>query len=108
MTRVLIYGGGLSCRMYVSGVYCSFGSGEEAVKIVGIMDENPALRNLNVYGFKVHGCVDEIVRIYESSPFDKVVIACEELKPENLEKLKNFCAEKNIELKKFICGEKEI
>ena len=108
MTRVLIYGGSLSCRMYISGLYCNFGKNVETAKIIGIMDDNPALRNLNVYGFKVYGGIDEISLIYERLKFDKVVIACEELKPENLEKLKNFCAENQIELKKFICAEKKI
>ena len=106
MTKVLIYGGGLSCRMYVSVVYCSFSRGVDAVKIVGIMDDNPALKNLNIYGFKVHGGVIGIERIYEETKFDRVVIACEELQPDNLEKLKNFCAEKNIDVKKFVCTEK--
>ena len=108
MSKVLIYGGGLTCRMYVSVVYCSFSRGVEAIKIVGIMDDNPALKNLNVYGFKVHGGISGLERIYQRTKFDRVVIACEKLLPENLEKLKNFCAEKDIEVKKFICAEKEI
>ena len=108
MPKVLIYGGGLNCRMYISGLYCNFGKDVESVKIVGIMDDNPALRNLNVYGFKVLGGLNDISQLYACRKFNKVVIACEELQPENLEKLKKFCTEKNIELKKFICGEKEL
>ena len=105
MPRVLIYGGGLSCRMYVSCMYCNFGRRGEAVKIAGIMDDNPALKNLNIYGFKVYGGIREIEYIYRKNHFDRIVIACDDLAPENLEKLKKFCAAKNIELKKFICTE---
>ena len=107
MPGILIYGGGLNCRMYISGLYCNFGKDVETAKIIGIMDDNPALRNLNVYGFKVLGGLNEIEKIHNRYSFDKVVIACEGLQPENLEKLKKFCAEKNIELKKFICKEQE-
>lgn len=108
MPRILIYGGGLSCRMYVSSVYCSFSTGVEAVRIIGIMDDNPALTSLNIYGFKVHGGIDRIETIWEDTHFDKVVIACENLQPENFEKLKKFCSEKQVELKKFICTEKKM
>ena len=63
------------------------------------------LKNLNIYGFKVYGGIEEIELIYENLKFEKVVIACEDLNPENLEKLKKFCAGKEIVLKKFICTE---
>ena len=108
MPKILIYGGGLNCRMYVSGMYCNFGKAGSAGRIVGIMDDNPALKNLNVYGFKVHGGIEELGKIHERLNFDKVVITCEEMAADNQEKLKKFCAEKNIELKKFICTENEM
>ena len=106
--KILIYGGGLNCRLYISGVYCNFGKKAETAKIIGIMDDNPALRKLNVYGFKVYGGINLLETLYARKQFDKVVVTCEDLQPENLEKLKNFCAEKKIELKKFICTEMEI
>ena len=89
-------------------MYCNFGKAGSAGRIVGIMDDNPALKNLNVYGFKVHGGIEELGKIHERLNFDKVVITCEEMAADNQEKLKKFCAEKNIELKKFICTENEM
>lgn len=104
---VLIYGGGLSCRMYISSVYCSLGN-NSAVKIIGIMDDNPALKNLNIYGFKVHGGIFELTRVHQKYKFEKIVIACEELSEEKLKELNDFCKKEQIELKKFTCEEKEV
>ncbi len=108
LEKLLIYGGGLTCRLYVSGMYSNFGRRGERLQIVGIMDDNPALRNLNIYGFRVHGGLAEIERIYKKTRFSRLVIACETLPPEKVEKLKKFCAENKVELKKFIFGEKDL
>lgn len=109
LLRVLIYGGGLECRMYISSVYSSFGEGGKSVRIVGIMDDNPALKKLNIHGFEVFGGSAEISEIYAKKEFDCVVLACElPGDSERMTLLREFCREKKIKIKKFSCTEKDI
>lgn len=104
--KVLIYGSGLPCQMYISSIYCRFSQTEEKVKIIGIIDDNPAIKNLNIYGFKVYGGLLELEKIYEKFKFNRIIITGKD--PQLLEHLKSFCEEHKIELKKFICEENEV
>ena len=52
--RLLIYGGGLNCRVFISTLYCAQKSGDRE-QIVGSIDDDPVLAGLHVYGFPVFG-----------------------------------------------------
>lgn len=108
LKKVIIYGGGLFCRLYIHKQFCGFGSQQDNIKIVGILDDNPALRNLNVYGFDVLGSLYELEDIFRKVPFDSVVISCTDIEEEKLDCLKKFCAEKNIKLSMFVCAEESV
>lgn len=107
LPRVLIYGGGLLCRLYITGQFCGFKGNRQAVKIIGIMDDDRALRKLNVYGFEVMGSVHELEQIFSRRKFDIIVITCNDVDDEKMQALKKFCRENKVELQKFVCS-KEI
>ena len=108
LQRVLIYGGGLFCRLYITRQFCGFKDNRQAVKIVGIMDDDPALRKLNVYGFEVSGSVYELDKIFAKRPFDIIVITCADVDGEKMQILKEFCRQKKVALQEFVCHEKAV
>ena len=103
LKKVLIYGGGAHCRIYINQQYCGFNNNHEGCKIVGIIDDNPALRGLNVYGFKVLGNPDDLDAILAATSFDTIVLTGKETKPAQLHNLRDFCARNNIRLEQLIC-----
>lgn len=108
LPRVLIYGGGLLCRLYITRQFCGFKDNRQAVKIIGIMDDDRALRRLNVYGFEVMGSVYELEEILARRKFDIIVITCNDAGDEKMQILKNFCRENHVVLQEFVCDEKNV
>ena len=72
------------------------------------MDDDPALRKLNVYGFEVMGAIHELNMIFEKRPFDIIVVTCGDVSGEKMQILKNFCSKNNIALQEFICCENNV
>ena len=108
LRRVLIYGGGLFCRLYITGKFSGYSPASEHVRIVGIVDDDPALRRLNVYGFDVLGSLADLTAIYKVDPFDAIVITCSCTESEKMEFLRNFCRQNGVELSQFVCREERI
>ncbi|MBQ9776571.1 MAG: hypothetical protein IJW17_11120 [Lentisphaeria bacterium] len=106
LKRVIIYGGGLACRMYVCQLYCS--SQSENLHIVGIIDDNPALNGLNVYGFNVLGTLRRLDAIYRKKEFDAIVITCKNLSAGKLRRLQEFQKKHHIQLSVFSCEQKDL
>jgi FlaA1/EpsC-like NDP-sugar epimerase len=103
MKKVLIYGGGLLCRIYVSQLFCGFRSKWKDIKIVGIIDDDKALRRLNVYGFEVLGSLDDLEDIFQENTFESIIVTCSELKEEKKQRLRDFCQKHDIELEQLVC-----
>ncbi|MDD3119125.1 MAG: hypothetical protein PHQ27_08110, partial [Victivallales bacterium] len=93
--RVLVYGGGLNCRLYVNYLYC-LQKHEFEEQVVGIIDDDPALHGLLVYGFKVLGSPGQIEDIYSSHPFNKIIVATPPERVDGVEKLKDFCRKHHL------------
>ena len=100
----MIYGGGLNCRVYISYLFCA-NRRAFAESVIGIMDDDPGLYGLRVYGFKVFGGADQVEQIYAEHPFEKIVIATDSASDKSLEELRTFCAKTNIQLVKLTIGE---
>ena len=103
LKKVLIYGGGLLCRIYATQQYCGFKGDRENIKIIGIIDDSRALRNLNVYGFNVLGTLDDLEKIYKKTPFDSILIAYSNPDEKQVQILRDFCSKNNVELEIQIC-----
>ena len=105
--RTIIFGGGINCRIFINHLYCAH-SCENEEQIIGILDDDKVFHGMHIYGFNVYGGSEDISRIYELHPFDKLVIT-----PENIDKitednLLNFCRSNNIKVTKFTLSENEI
>lgn len=105
LKRVLIYGGGMMCRIYLTRQFCGFSDSCPSVRVMGIIDDNRALKNLNVYGFNVLGTTDNLESIYDATPFDVIVNTIEKADGEKVQFLREFCRKHQIELRKFTCSE---
>ena len=104
LKQVLIYGGGLLCRIYVSHIFCGFPSKRENIKVIGIIDDDTALRGLNVYGFNILGSLNDLEDIFRKTPFDSIVVTCSEMDAEKTQILRDFCKAHNVELELMVCG----
>ena len=102
--RIMIYGGGLNCRVYISYLFCA-NRRAFSESVIGIMDDDPGLYGLRVYGFKVFGGVDQVEQIYAEHPFEKIVIATDSASDESLQHLRKFCEKTQIQLVKLTIAE---
>ena len=102
--QTIIYGGGLGCRMYVSSLYCSrhFSC---AFEILGIIDEDPSLQNLNINGFRVLGTSMDLEKVYRKNRFDTIVLTTANVSGEIMERIRSFADKHNIRLTMFLAQE---
>lgn len=98
--RTVIYGGGLKCRLYIDYLYCAKASTPQE-EIVGIIDDDPALNGLHVYGFRVLGDSTQIEEIFRKVPFDEIVIAASAVRSEKTEEIRAFCSKYHLGLFHF-------
>jgi len=100
----VIYGGGLGCRIYLTSLYtgrhlsCPF-------RILGIVDDDLSLRNLNVYGFRVLGTSHDLENIYEKTPFETLVMTTANMTPEVSALVDEFARKHNVKLTMFVAQE---
>ncbi|MBP5181982.1 MAG: hypothetical protein J6331_03025, partial [Lentisphaeria bacterium] len=100
ISRTLIYGGGLYCRLFISSQYCANGEKAER-RVIGIIDDNASLHGLNVYGLDVLGNCDDLPRILEKYKFDEVVIALKAVTDETRARLIAFGNANKIKIREF-------
>ena len=102
--NTVIYGGGLGCRMYINNLYssrhlsCPF-------HILGIVDEDPSLQKLNVYGFRVLGTSKDLEKLYKKKPFDTIVLTTVNISGEFIDRIRSFAHEHNVRLTMFLSQE---
>ena len=104
--RVLIYGGGLNCYYFLNHV-SSFIE-KNPMRIVGIIDDYPAFWDRYIYGYKVLGSHTDLEQIYAVKPFDRIVISSQNIKPDRMKVLKEFCSTNSIELTQLKSDEVDI
>ena len=92
--KVLIYGGGLNLRFYLSKKYNQID--KDPIKIIGIIDDEPVLRKRYVYNCKVLGNYSELSQIYSRHPFDEIVITSENISEKRKANIKVFCNKNRI------------
>ena len=102
LTRTVVYGGGLYCRMFLLSQTCV---ANEPVnrKIIGIIDDNPSLRGLNVYGLNVLGTTRDLAKLKEKYQFDEIIIALRLITDEKRKKLMDFSKRSGILVEEFQC-----
>ena len=103
--RVLIYGGGLFCRIYLTYIYSGFSTLPRDTVIVGICDDNKALHGLNVYGFPVLGDLDHLEEIMQRSGFNEIMVTVRHPRQCRLDLIDEFCRARGVKCTRFICQE---
>lgn len=106
MRRILLYGGGRTCRFFANQLYNS--ASKDGETIVGIIDDAPTLQNLIVHGFPVIGGLDQLEAIWNKRQFDKIVVTMLHIPAEKLEILKDFCIKHNLELTTYHTLEEQL
>ena len=71
--HLVLVGGGLACRLFILNLFCRNNMSLPLV-VSGIVDDDPALRRLNVYGFPVLGTTEALEELYTNEAFDMLVI----------------------------------
>ena len=100
----VVYGGGLGCRMYISSLYSSHRF-SRPFEILGIVDEDLSLQNLNVYGFRVLGTSENLEALYEKKPFDVMVLTTVNIPEEIMDRIRTFADKHNVRLTMFLSQE---
>jgi FlaA1/EpsC-like NDP-sugar epimerase len=91
--------------LYINQLYC--GRHSEGVNIVGVIDDNPALSRLNVYGFDVLGTLRRLEAIYQKTPFEEIIITCNDISNGKIQRLREFQKKNNVRLVAFVRELKE-
>ncbi|MBS1370819.1 MAG: hypothetical protein HPZ91_12780 [Lentisphaeria bacterium] len=101
--RILIYGGGRNTALYLGHLYGSHSS--EAATLVGIVDDDPAITGMKVFGLPVLGRGNDLESLADKYAVDKVVLTVRDMAPEREEKLLAFSARTGILLGRFYAEE---
>jgi FlaA1/EpsC-like NDP-sugar epimerase len=101
--RALVYGGGLRCRFFLTERFNSIE--ENPIDIIGIIDDQPAIRGQYVYGFKVIGNINDLEELYKKNPFNRFIISSREIDSQKRERAKEFCKKYDIKLTELIFQE---
>ena len=97
--HLVLIGGGMACRLFILNLFCR-NNMSLPLAVRGIVDDDPALRRLNVYGFPVLGNTKELDKLYRDSPFDRLILTTV-LPEEALARVKEFAKTHDIWLGVF-------
>ncbi|MBE6400333.1 MAG: hypothetical protein E7041_09370 [Lentisphaerae bacterium] len=97
--RILIFGGGLFCRIYVQA--CCFLKSPEAATPVGVIDDDTVLHGLQCHGLPVLGGCDALEEIYRKYPFDRILIATDRISGTSLSAISKFALAHRIPYSNF-------
>jgi UDP-N-acetylmuramyl pentapeptide phosphotransferase/UDP-N-acetylglucosamine-1-phosphate transferase len=98
---VLIFGGGLNACLYLRQKNSA--AREEFTRVVGIVDDDPALKGLFVYGSRVRGNIRNLEEIYKKTPFLKIIVTTDKIRKGSKRKLLKFCKKHDVEVLYFSC-----
>jgi UDP-GlcNAc:undecaprenyl-phosphate/decaprenyl-phosphate GlcNAc-1-phosphate transferase len=95
--KVLIYGAGDGGEMLLREIY---NNPKLNYLPVGFIDDDPMKQGKTINGLKIFGSNGILSQVCGESGVQEIIISCKQLKPENLCRLKDFCRETGIVLKK--------
>ena len=89
--RVLIVGAGRSGRALAREL-----AETPETRVVGFVDDNPALRRRRIHGVTVHGALDDVDRLLGDLQVDEVLVTIPEAASERLELLVASCTDAGV------------
>jgi len=102
----LLYGAGAQLSSYQRFATAKLSQSGE--RVIGIVDNDQALRGSYVYGYRILGDNTELEKIYEHYFFAKLVVITANPLRENYDLLKEFCDRHRITLKFFTMAEEDV
>lgn len=102
--KLVIYGGGMNCRLYINHLY-SVNRKHSAGEVIGILDDDIALHRKRVFGFNVLGSIDQLDAVYQKTPFDKLVVTTTSLRGKESKLLMDFSKANNVRVTMFRADE---
>lgn len=76
--------------------------------IVGLIDDDPAKQKMSIYGSKVLGTRNDIVRICETHNIDEIIFAIASLEPKQRTTLLDICSKTDKKVKILSCFEENL
>ena len=90
--KVLVIGGGITGQLVVRN-FIGFGSGK--YKAVGILDDNPQLKNFKIHGVRVLGAIDDLSSVLTGN-IDLVIFAIPRLASGKRKELERICHKQGV------------
>ena len=103
--NVLIYGAG---RDGITLLHSIINSANNNLKVVGFLDDDPALEGKMINGFPIFGGHWKLVKTHLANKVDSIYLCDESIKSENLKRLKTIANQKGISVKKLNLNIQEI
>jgi UDP-GlcNAc:undecaprenyl-phosphate GlcNAc-1-phosphate transferase len=105
--RVLLYGAGGRCELFLKERGSHDSSGLDDRNIVGLIDDEPALRSQWIYGYLVLGGIKELPQIIARHGVSGIIITAA-LRPEIVDELKELARERHLQLSEWCFREGEL
>ncbi len=99
VSRCVVYGAGDMCQLFLA--YLSVKYIDHPMKVIGLIDEDPELKELQVHGHLVFGDSTMLEKIYQKHRFDRIVIAAGNMDLHNQRRIIEFCRLHNLYLCEF-------
>lgn len=103
--NVLIYGAG---QNGITLLHSIINSADNNLKVVGFLDDDPALEGKMINGFPIFGGHWELAKNHLGKKVDSIYLCDENIKCENLKRLKTLARQKGITVKKLHLDFQEI
>lgn len=94
--RLLIIGAGQACHILLTDIKVNKNLN---YNIIGLIDDDPSLKNMNVYGCRVLGNRFDIVNICAKYDVDDIIVAIPSAKEENLQEILKICSATDCSVK---------
>lgn len=99
--KVLLVGAGDRMRVCMFCYSCARRS-IRMENVVGVIDDDRRLTGRRSWDVPVRGTAADLERIYESTPFERVLVTTKKLRAETRERIAAFCNAKGIECREFV------
>ncbi|MCC5908249.1 MAG: hypothetical protein JJU13_18685 [Balneolaceae bacterium] len=103
--NVLIYGAGLNGITLLQTI---ISSANNNIRVVGFLDDDPALTGKLINGFPIFGGHWELAKTHLNKKVDSIYLCDENIKSENLKRLKSTAQQNGITVKKLHLSFQEI
>lgn len=105
--RAVLYGAGRRCQLFLKECALRAPVATSGRTVLGLIDDDPALRGQWVYGYPVLGGGEDLARIISRHRLTRIVLMAE-LEAERMAKLEALVREHGLRLSEWRCGEHEI